>query len=249
MKRQPWTYRAEAGEGGDDGGGGQDPADTTSNDEGARKAIERERQARKDAVRALKEYQAQFEGIDPEEIKTLRESKDKAEKSAQEQLTKAQKQQEIIVQERDTYKNLYIGVLTENQIASAYSELGGQGVESGVSGMQVIARFLRDEIRFEPNEKGTGGRIVIVDENGDERLDKKGNTVTLRARMAELKEEGAFAHYFAPNNDKANGMGMPPVRGTGKRPPNANSLRQQIISDTTLTPMEKIAKAQALGLE
>ena len=211
--------------------------------EKTRKALHK---ANKEAQKRREQLQQWNElGMTPEEAAELKEEKRQAEiKKAEEegryqdlldQMKQETQQEKEKIQKEVEQRDEMIDTLTrKNEIHSAVSREGG------------IAEMLEGLLEKETKTIYEEGKpkAVLLDEAGNPRVDDKGNYMSVRQRVRELKDDKVWSHAFpAPKTSGSGTSSQSASKATG----NATQANQKPKSQMSLD--EKVAFQREHGLE
>lgn len=221
---------------------------------GLKSALQKERDNAAKAARDAAALAEQFKGIDPDKIKAW----ESAQASAQEDAAKK-------AGEWDALKKQ----LTESQakdIAKKDAEIARR--DAAISALMIdgeAARVVADEkgnatllmphikmlTRVQPDANGNP-RVVVVDEQGQPRINGKGDPMTIKELVAEMRTKEVFAGAFAGSGNAGGagsaGGGSPPGSGNGNGSGNGGGpAAGKARSKMTIT--EKAAFIKANGTD
>ena len=190
-------------------------------------ALAKEREARKAAERRLQAIEQQLQGLDPDQLRGIKEAQEreerlraemdqrikeaaeaaKAEALAQVKV-KDQKLAEALAEKSELYRR--------QALANAFQVAGGRsgGADDGTTYFDALMGAVGS--RFKVNDAGD---VVVINANGEAMLTDNGDPLTPAAYLEQLKGHSVFGHFFAPTSN-GHGGGM---RGSGN--PIAGSLQ------------------------
>lgn len=182
-------------------------------------ALAREREARKSAERRLQAIEQQLQGLDPEQLRNIKEAqereerlrsemdqriKEAAEAARQEALAqvkiKDQKLTEVLAEKTELYRR--------QSLANAFQIAGGRsgGADDGTTYFDALLGAVGS--RFKVSESGD---VVVINSNGEPMLTDNGDPLSPAAYLEQLKTHPVYGHFFAPSSS-GHGGGM---RGSG----------------------------------
>jgi len=217
-----------------------DSADTAANDTAKIQATLRKVREEKSAFeKQLKELKRQFADIDVEEYRQLKAGTKK------EQTAKEAYEAQLSAKDREaqTWKTKYAETKKQEAIALAFRKAGGRDEEEdGITFSQLMYNTVSSRVALDDND-----RIIVVDEDGNEAFDDKGDKITLEKLMKSLAKKGATKYFFKPES-KASGYG---VEGTKREyaGKSKDQIKREILSDTKMAPAQKLALAREYGIE
>lgn len=220
----------------------QDTEKTKENDnESLLNTVKQTRAERNKFEKQLKELQAKYKDVDPEEYRTLKTTIETKDQDVNTQLaaTKTNYEKQIAerVRERDELASKYNSLRVEIAVKDAFRKNGGRSDSGdGMSYEELMLMAVKNRVRL--NDKG---ELEIFDAAGADTLDAKGNPYTMDTLMKELRTKGATAVCFKPEND-AKGGGF----SQGKGVPNGMTTREYLMK---LPPVERMTEARRLGVQ
>jgi hypothetical protein len=171
---------------------------------GMRSALEKEKRDRK----ALADRAKLFDGLDPDEVRTLVEERARAGDKDAERKGEWDKLKESMTAGFNKEKTALtdkVGMLT----GRLHKLLATTAADAAMADLKANAKALRPHVlaslRVEEEEGET--RVVVVDEAGRPRYNKRGELMTAADFVADLREDEAFKPFF---------LGAP---GSGSEPP------------------------------
>jgi hypothetical protein len=190
-------------------------------------ALAKEREARKAAERRLQAIEQQLQGLDPDQLRNIKEAQEreerlraemdqrikeaaeaaKAEAIAQVKV-KDQKLAEALAEKSELYRR--------QALANAFQVAGGRsgGADDGTTYFDALMGAVGS--RFKVTDTG---EVVVTNANGDAMLTDNGDPMAPVAYLEQLKAHPVYGHFFAPTSN-GHGGGM---RGSGN--PIAGSLQ------------------------
>jgi hypothetical protein len=182
-------------------------------------ALAKEREARKAAERRLKAIEQQLQGLDPEQLRNIKEAQEreerlraemdqrikeaaeaaKAEAYAQVKV-KDQKLNEVLAEKTELYRR--------QALANAFQLAGGRsgGADDGTTYFDALMGAVG--ARFKVGETGD---VVVVNGSGEPMLTENGDPIAPATYLEQLKTHPVYGHFFAPSSN-GHGGGM---RGSG----------------------------------
>lgn len=182
-------------------------------------ALAKEREARKAAERRLQAIEQQLQGLDPEQLRGIKEAqereerlraemdqriKDAAEAAKAEALAqvkvKDQKLAEALAEKSELYRR--------QALANAFQVAGGRsgGADDGTTYFDALMGAVGSRFKV-----GESGDVVVVNANGEAILTDNGDPIAPAAYLEQLKTHPVYGHFFAPTSN-GHGGGM---RGSG----------------------------------
>lgn len=182
-------------------------------------ALEQERQARKAAERRLRSIEKQLQGLDPEQLRSIKEVhereeqlraemeqriKEAADAARHEALAqvkaKDQKLSEVLAEKTELFRR--------QALANAFQVAGGRsgGADDGTTYFDALLGAVGS--RFKVNDAGD---VVVINPNGEPLLSDSGDPISPAAYLEQLKTHPVYGHFFAPTSS-GHGGGM---RGSG----------------------------------
>lgn len=182
-------------------------------------ALQEEREARKAAERRLKAIEQQLQGLDPDQLRGIKEAQEreerlraemdqrikeaaesaKAEAYAQVKV-KDQKLAEALAEKSELYR--------QQALANAFQVAGGRsgGADDGTTYFDALMGAVGS--RFKVSETGD---VVVLNANGEPMLTDNGDSMSPATYLEQLKTHPVYGHFFAPTSN-GHGGGM---RGSG----------------------------------
>lgn len=182
-------------------------------------ALAKEREARKAAERRLQAIEQQLQGLDPEQLRGIKEAqereerlraeldqriKDAADAARQEALAqvkiKDQKLNEVLAEKTELYRR--------QALANAFQVAGGRsgGADDGTTYFDALLGAVGSRFKV-----GESGDVVVTTANGEPMLTDNGDPLSPAAYLEQLKTHPVYGHFFAPTSS-GHGGGM---RGSG----------------------------------
>ena len=208
---------------------GIDQQDTASNDalgpaglsalEKIREEKKQERDGRLRAERRLEAMEKQLQGLDPDQLRGIKEAQEREERLRSEMdqrikeaaeaakadayaqvKVKDQKLAEALAEKSELYR--------QQALANAFQAAGGRsgGADDGITYFNALMGAVGS--RFKVNDSGD---VVVINANGEPMLNDNGDTLTPTAYLEQLKTHPVYGHFFAPTSN-GHGGGM---RGNG----------------------------------
>jgi hypothetical protein len=179
---------------------------------GLKSALEAERKAAREASKQAAAWKSL--GKTPEEIQALVEAQAKAE---QDRLTKAGDWDKLAKQMNDAHAQELNGLKAtlETKDRALAKHLIDSAAVSAVAAAKGVPELLLPHIRSATkviNEDGDYA-VRVVDATGNPRVNGKGEFLTIRDLVAEMKQSEVFGRAF--DGSGATGSGSPQQRGSG----------------------------------
>lgn len=182
-------------------------------------ALQAEREARRAAERSLKALQQQLQGLDPDQLRNIKEGQEREERLRSEmeqrikeaaEAAKAEALQQVKIKDQKLAEALAekTELFRKQALANAFQAAGGRngGAEDGITYFDALMGAVGP--RFQVNEAGD---VVVVNPNGQPMLNENGDLITPVAYLEQLKTHPVYGHFFAPVSN-GHGGGM---RGSG----------------------------------
>jgi hypothetical protein len=182
-------------------------------------ALEKERDARKAAERRLKALEQQLQGLEPDQLRGIKEAQEREERlraemdqrikeaaeaakaeAIQQVKIKDQKLNEVLAEKTELYR--------KQALANAFQAAGGRtgGAEDGTTYFDALMGAVSD--RFAISDSGD---VQVLNAKGEAMLTDNGDPLTPVAYLEQLKTHPVYGHFFAPTSN-GHGGGM---RGSG----------------------------------
>ena len=182
-------------------------------------ALEKERDARKAAERRLKALEQQLQGLEPDQLRGIKEAQEREERlraemdqrikeaaeaakaeAIQQVKIKDQKLNEVLAEKTELYR--------KQALANAFQAAGGRtgGAEDGTTYFDALMGAVSD--RFAISDSGD---VQVLNAKGEAMLTDNGDPLTPVAYLEQLKTHSVYGHFFAPTSN-GHGGGM---RGSG----------------------------------
>lgn len=182
-------------------------------------ALAKEREARKAAERRLQAIEQQLQGLDPEQLRSIKEAhereerlrteleqrvKEAADAARQEALAqvkiKDQKLNEVLAEKTELFRR--------QALANAFQVAGGRsgGADDGTTYFDALLGAVGSRFKV-----GDAGEVVVLNANGEPMLTDNGDPLSPAAYLEQLKTHPVYGHFFAPTSS-GHGGGM---RGSG----------------------------------
>ncbi len=170
-------------------------------------------------TKRAKETARRFEGIDPEEYKTLKQqAEETAQRKALEEgnleawkkqfVDQFSKEKEPILNENKTLKSAVEALTVDAQATSALADAKGSP--------KVLLPHIKANVRVMLEEGNYVARVV--DERGNVRIgDAQGNPMTIAQFVAEMKQDPDFARNFEGTGSSGGGATKSTAGGGGNR--------------------------------
>lgn len=182
-------------------------------------ALQEEREARKAAERRLKAIEQQLQGLDPDQLRNIKEAQEREERLRAEmdqrikeaaELAKAEALQQVKIKDQKLAEALAekSELYRKQALANAFQAAGGRtgGADDGTTYFDALMGAVGS--RFKVAESGD---VVVVNANGEPMLNDNGDLITPNAYLEGLKSHPVYGHFFAPTSN-GHGGGM---RGSG----------------------------------
>lgn len=182
-------------------------------------ALEKEREARKAAERRLKAIEQQLQGLDPEQLRGIKEAQEREERLRAEmdqrikdaaEAAKAEALQQVKIKDQKLAEALAekSELYRRQALANAFQVAGGRsgGADDGTTYFDALMGAVGS--RFKVSEAGD---VVVINANGEAMLTDNGDPLTPAAYLEQLKSHPVYGHFFAPTSN-GHGGGM---RGSG----------------------------------
>ena len=182
-------------------------------------ALEKERDARKAAERRLKALEQQLQGLEPDQLRGIKEAQEREERlraemdqrikeaaeaakaeAIQQVKIKDQKLNEVLAEKTELYR--------KQALSNAFQSAGGRtgGAEDGTTYFDALMGAVSD--RFAISDSGD---VQVLNAKGEAMLTDNGDPLTPVAYLEQLKTHSVYGHFFAPTSN-GHGGGM---RGSG----------------------------------
>jgi hypothetical protein len=182
-------------------------------------ALEKEREARRAAERRLKALEQQLQGLEPDQLRGIKEAQEREERlraemdqrikeaaeaakaeAIQQVKIKDQKLNEVLAEKTELYR--------KQALANAFQAAGGRtgGTEDGTTYFDALMGAVSD--RFAISDSGD---VQVLNAKGEAMLTDNGDPLTPVAYLEQLKTHPVYGHFFAPTSN-GHGGGM---RGSG----------------------------------
>jgi hypothetical protein len=182
-------------------------------------ALEKEREARRQAERRLEAIEKQLQGLDPDQLRGFKESqereerlrsemdqriKEAAEAAKAEALGQVRVKDQLLAEALAEKSELY----RKQTLANAFQVAGGRsgGADDGATYFDALLAAVGQKFRV-----SASGEIEVINATGEPMLSDKGDPLTPTAYLETLKGHPVYGHFFAPKSDGFGG-GM---RGNG----------------------------------
>jgi hypothetical protein len=182
-------------------------------------ALDKEREARRSAERRLKALEQQLQGLDPEQLRNIKEAQDREERLRSEldqriQQAAEEARSEVLQQVKIKDQKLAEALAEKSELyrkqalANAFQAAGGRtgGADDGITYFDALMGAVGG--RFKVTD---GGDVVVTNANGEAMLTDNGDPITPVAYLEQLKSHPVYGHFFAPTSN-GHGGGM---RGSG----------------------------------
>ena len=182
-------------------------------------ALEAEREARKAAERSLKALQQQLQGLDPDQLRNIKEAQEREERLRAEmdqrikeasEAAKAELMQQVKVKDQKLSEVLQekSELYRKQALANAFQVAGGRsgGADDGTTYFDALMGAVGS--RFKVTDAGD---VVVLNANGETMLSESGDPVSPASYLEQLKTHPVYGHFFAPSST-GHGGGM---RGSG----------------------------------
>jgi len=163
----------------------------------------------------LEEILAQFDemrekieaGHKPEDLDLIRkQAAETATKEAAKAIKKAQDEATTAAQERDAIRTQYERSATNTAVLAAITEHKGN--------LKLLEHRVLHYVR--PKQEDGRLRLRVVDDNGEERFNSKGEPMTPSELVAEMAQQDEFAGAFAGSGNSGGGT-KPAASGSGSK--------------------------------
>jgi len=182
-------------------------------------ALEAEREARKAAERRLKAIEQQLQGLDPDQLRNIKEAQEREERLRSEmdqrikeaaEAAKAELMQQVKIKDQKLSEALAekSDLYRRQALANAFQVAGGRtgGAEDGTTYFDALMGAVGS--RFKVSDAGD---VVVINPNGETMLSDSGDPISPAAYLEGLKSHPVYGHFFAPVSN-GHGGGM---RGSG----------------------------------
>lgn len=182
-------------------------------------ALEAEREARKAAERRLKAIEQQLQGLDPDQLRNIKEAQEREERLRSEmdqrikeaaEAAKAELMQQVKIKDQKLSEALAekSDLYRRQALANAFQVAGGRtgGAEDGTTYFDALMGAVGS--RFKVSDAGD---VIVINPNGETMLSDSGDPISPAAYLEGLKSHPVYGHFFAPVSN-GHGGGM---RGSG----------------------------------
>lgn len=182
-------------------------------------ALEAEREARKAAERRLKAIEQQLQGLDPDQLRNIKEAQEREERLRSEmdqrikeaaEAAKAELMQQVKIKDQKLSEALAekSDLYRRQALANAFQVAGGRsgGAEDGTTYFDALMGAVGS--RFKVSDAGD---VIVINPNGETMLSDSGDPISPAAYLDGLKSHPVYGHFFAPVSN-GHGGGM---RGSG----------------------------------
>ena len=182
-------------------------------------ALEAEREARKAAERRLKAIEQQLQGLDPDQLRNIKEAQEREERLRSEmdqrikdaaEAAKAELMQQVKIKDQKLSEALAekSDLYRRQALANAFQVAGGRsgGAEDGTTYFDALMGAVGS--RFKVSDAGD---VLVINPNGETMLSDSGDPISPAAYLEGLKSHPVYGHFFAPVSN-GHGGGM---RGSG----------------------------------
>jgi hypothetical protein len=191
------------------------PKDNVEDVTGLKSALQKEREAAREAQRKLRQQQEQFAGFDMDEYNALKEQQAKAEEERAKKAGEWDNLKQQLVDKHSSDKAAW-----EQEKAKLLNAFTGQVSEAAA--VQALAEHKGNPLFLKSHVLGAikvvqddSGKFItqVVDDAGNPRMNGEGKFLTVSDYVKELRENEAFAGAFAGAG--SSGGGTPPGAGQG----------------------------------
>ena len=182
-------------------------------------ALEAEREARKAAERRLKAIEQQLQGLDPDQLRNIKEAQEREERLRSEmdqrikeaaEAAKAELMQQVKIKDQKLSEALAekSDLYRRQALANAFQVAGGRsgGAEDGTTYFDALMGAVGS--RFKVSDAGD---VIVINPNGETMLSDSGDPISPAVYLDGLKSHPVYGHFFAPVSN-GHGGGM---RGSG----------------------------------
>lgn len=182
-------------------------------------ALQEEREARKAAERRLKAIEQQLQGLDPDQLRNIKEAQEREERLRTEmdqrikeaaELAKAEALQQVKIKDQKLAEALAekSELYRKQALANAFQAAGGRtgGAEDGTTYFDALMGAVGSRFKV-----ADSGDVVVLNANGEPMLNDNGDLISPNAYLEGLKSHPVYGHFFAPTSN-GHGGGM---RGSG----------------------------------
>ena len=182
-------------------------------------ALEAEREARKSAERRLKAIEQQLQGLDPDQLRNIKEAQEREERLRSEmdqrikeaaEAAKAELMQQVKIKDQKLSEALAekSDLYRRQALANAFQVAGGRsgGAEDGTTYFDALMGAVGS--RFKVSDAGD---VIVINPNGETMLSDSGDPISPAVYLDGLKSHPVYGHFFAPVSN-GHGGGM---RGSG----------------------------------
>lgn len=184
-----------------------------------REEKKQERDGRLRAERRLEAIEKQLQGLDPDQLRGIKEAQEREERLRSEmdqrikeaaEAAKAEAYAQVKVKDQKLAEALAekSELYRQQALANAFQVAGGRsgGADDGTTYFNALMGAVGS--RFKVNDSGD---VVVINVNGEPMLNDNGDTLTPTAYLEQLKTHPVYGHFFAPTSN-GHGGGM---RGNG----------------------------------
>lgn len=236
------------GEGSDDGGDDGDDGATVkkSQFDATLRDLRAERKARKELDKRIKELEKGAPS--PDELEELREFRVKRQQAEEDQ-KKKEGQFEKLIAEKDAKHNAELTRI-QNELAEERQARQDERVDNVLAKsipnhttapIDDVARLLRPFFKFD--EEGE----MVIEVNGDEPLNDKGEPMTANEFVAKFVSERPYLAALAPKGGSGGGSGRGRGSGKGGKQFTAEDLAEMSYEDFKKNEKEIMKQAGAAG--
>ena len=182
-------------------------------------ALEAEREARKAAERRLKAIEQQLQGLDPDQLRNIKEAQEREERLRSEmdqrikeaaEAAKAELMQQVKIKDQKLSEALAekSDLYRRQALANAFQVAGGRsgGAEDGTTYFDALMGAVGSRFKI-----SDAGDVIVINPNGETMLSDSGDPISPAAYLEGLKAHPVYGHFFAPVSN-GHGGGM---RGSG----------------------------------
>lgn len=182
-------------------------------------ALEKEREARRQAERRLEAIEKQLQGLDPDQLRNIKEAQEREERLRSEmdqrikeaaEAAKAELMQQVKIKDQKLSEALAekSDLYRKQALANAFQVAGGRtgGAEDGTTYFDALMGAVGS--RFKVSDAGD---VLVINPNGETMLSDSGDPISPAAYLEGLKSHPVYGHFFAPVSN-GHGGGM---RGSG----------------------------------
>jgi len=218
-----------------------------------KKTLDKEREARKEYERKLKEAENSTHKLSDEELnelKVLREAKEKAEEARRrregefdkwrdEIKSTHQKEIQNIVSERDTLRKAICEDRVYRDIAAACNEMGARE--------KILAPLVKQAVEASFDPESGSVSIRVKDSDGTNLLDNDGKPLTIAGYVKRMSESTDYADLFASR--QKSGGGSSSETGSGEQSSKGGGEMPSDLKRSEMTTREKVAFIREHGEE